>query len=282
MPTSTEFVLDPSLFNQDVYASTLRLWLPSYPDQSSKWTQEDLKRWFAPSSTTDEQVRALAGDALDSISPAHLTLPPFESLEADKHLYAKIAAPFIPELANQPPSSDFEVAATTASAGPGKPTITASAHAALALSILLDQFPRNLFRGSDQAVVYTHYDRLARAVAHTIQARGLDRTPAFINAPVWRYWFYLPLEHTESLTEHGKFRTTLEEMLERARASEGGKKDEAGAAFLEKALVFHQEKHLRVLKEFGRFPWRNRWMGRESAEDEKRWLEEQGDRLGTG
>lgn len=76
---------------------------------------------------------------------------------------------------------------------------------------------------------------------------------------------------------HDRFRVVLGEM----RAQAGDRRDESGARFVEKALEA-EERHLRPLREFGRFPWRNRWLGRESTEAERRWLEEGGDRFGTG
>lgn len=247
MAPLSKFTLDPTLFNPSFYTSILRFWLSTYPTPSSNFTQSDILRWFAPSTTTDEQVRTLAGNAISSLSPEHLTLPAFESLEADRELYSEIAAPFIPHLLD--------------------------ATNALALAILLDQFPRNLFRGEAQEIVYTHYDRLSRAVGANIRARGLD---GFGAVPVWQYWFYMCLEHSEAVPDHEMLRVDLGEMRERAQRNG----DEMGMKFVEKAMG-SEEKHFGPLKEFGRFPWRNRWLGRESTEAEKRWLEG-GQRFGTG
>lgn len=256
---AANFHLDPALFKHDFYDRTLRFWLPSYPKSSSQFTQADVLRWFAPSTDIDEEVRTLAGDAIASIGPDHLSIPPFVSFEADQALYDEIAAPFIPQLT----SSEEDTG-----------DISANAHAALALSILLDQFPRNLFRGPAQVIVYNHYDRLSRAVAAQIRSRGL--IGLFAGTPVWQYWLYLCLEHSESLSDHELFRTALEKMLERSKATG----DEMGSKFVERAKVF-AEKHFQSLMDFGRFPWRNKWLGRESTEAEKKWLEEREDKFGT-
>jgi uncharacterized protein (DUF924 family) len=258
---SANFDLDPALFNHDFYTQILHFWLPTYPKPSSQFTQADVVRWFAPSVDTDEKVRSLAGSAISSIGPDHLTLPPFESHETDRALYDEIAAPFIPQLFT---SSDENTGA-----------IPANAPAALALSILLDQFPRNLFRGPAQAIVYTHYDRLSRALAAQIRSRGLIE--CFAVTPVWQYWCYLCLEHSESLTDHELFHSALEKMLETSKAAG----DEIGSKFVERARYF-EEKHFQPLKQFGRFPWRNKWVGRGITEAEKRWLDERGDTSGTG
>jgi uncharacterized protein (DUF924 family) len=258
--TSTKFALDPTLFNHDFYTQILRFWLPTYPKPSSQFTQADVLRWFAPSADTDEEVRTLAGSAISSIGPDHLTLPPFVSLEADRALYDEIAAPFMPQITTSEEDTS---------------SVPASTLAALALSILLDQFPRSLFRGPTQTVVYTHYDRLSRALAAQTQTRGL--VDCFAGTPVWQYWFSLCLEHSESLADHELFRSALEKMLETAK-TEG---DEMGSKFMERARGF-EEKHFEPLMEFGRFPWRNEWLGRESTEAEKKWLEGREDKFGTG
>lgn len=263
MPPSNKFTLDSGLFNHDFYTSILRFWLPTYPKPSSQFTQADVLRWFGSSITIDEQVRTLAESAVLSIGPDSLILPPFTSLEADRELYDELAAPFIPHLRS---SSDEVIG-----------TIPTNVHSALALSILLDQFPRNIFRGPAQAIVYTHYDRLARALAAQIRSRGMDHAECFVSTPVWRLWLYMPLEHSESVLDHEKFQVALREMLEISKM-EG---DEVGSKFVERAMDFEM-KHMQPLKDFRRFPWRNKWLGREDTEMERRWLEEGGDRFGTG
>ena len=87
----------------------------------------------------------------------------------------------------------------------------------------------------------------------------------------------MPLEHSESVPEHEQFKATLEELMEQAR--ETG--DEAGARFTKQSLDF-QDRHYKPMQDFGRFPWRNKWLGRESTEAERKWLEEGGDDFGTG
>ena len=86
----------------------------------------------------------------------------------------------------------------------------------------------------------------------------------------------MPLEHSESIADHELFRAALGQMLEKSKSVE----DERGAKFVERAMGF-EEKHLQPLQEFGRFPWRNKWLGRESSAAEKKWLEERDDKFGT-
>lgn len=244
-----EFKLNPSFFHPELYKSILKFWLPTFPEQSSQFSQPDVQRWFAQSDTVDTEIQTLAGAALSSIGPEHLMLPPFTDYNSDRQNANNIAAPFISHLESS------------------------NLHTALALVILLDQFPRNLFRGSAQAVVYTHYDRLARAVA------GLVPTICYDDAfsPVWRYWLLLPLEHSEALVDHERLGTKLRELL----GTVVGRGDDFGVKFTEQAIRI-AERHLKPLQQFQRFPWRNKWLGRESTEEEEKWLRDDGDHFGTG
>ena len=68
------------------------------------------------------------------------------------------------------------------------------AEGALALVILLDQFPRNLFRGQPKAYAG---DERARTIAHAAIGRGFD----IVVPPVMRQFFYMPLQHSEAIEE---------------------------------------------------------------------------------
>jgi len=118
---------------------------------------------------------------------------------------------------------------------------------ALALVILLDQFPRNMFRGS--ARVYAA-DALARGVAERAIARGLDRQVPNSD----RQFFYLPFEHSEDLADQ-------ERGLALFRAS--------GDA---EALKW-AEHHADIIRRFGRFPHRNSILGRASTPQEQAFLD---------
>lgn len=129
MPAAASFALDSDLFNKDLYISILSLWLPTYPTPTSQFNQEDVVRWFALSPAFDEQVRNLGGKAISSIGVDHLTLPPFESPEADQSHCDEIARPFISHL--------DQISVDESSDRPGS-GVPASARAALGLTILLD------------------------------------------------------------------------------------------------------------------------------------------------
>ncbi|MDR7030406.1 DUF924 family protein [Rhizobium rosettiformans] len=124
----------------------------------------------------------------------------------------------------------------------------------LALLLLLDQFPRNLFRGSAHSYAT---DPLARTTAHRALAKGFDKRVE----PVLRPFFYLPFEHSEEM-EDQKFSVSL---FEKHR-------DETGDAEpLKWAIV-----HLELIERFGRFPHRNAALGRQTTAEEQAYLDDDG------
>jgi uncharacterized protein (DUF924 family) len=122
----------------------------------------------------------------------------------------------------------------------------------LALLILLDQVPRNLFRGTPAAYAT---DAPARAQARAAVAAGFDRALS----PVQRWFIYLPFEHSEAL------------------------EDQLLSVALFEALPDHPERattldaarrHRDIIARFGRFPHRNATLGRLSTAEETAFLRE--------
>jgi len=136
----------------------------------------------------------------------------------------------------------------------------ASARGALALTLVLDQLPRNLFRGTPKSFAF---DARAREVARAALAKGFD---AQVD-PVWRAFFYLPFEHSESLADQ-------EIAVDRMRAAAEGAKG-AAREMLED-YTDYALRHLRVVERFGRFPHRNAILARESTREEIAFLKEPG------
>ena len=122
-----------------------------------------------------------------------------------------------------------------------------SAEGALALIILFDQFPRNMFRGSPHAFAT---DALARAVARRAIAAGFDQA---IDANM-RQFFYLPFMHSEFLADQ-----------DRCVALYG----KLGDPDLSKYATGHRD----IIIKFGRFPHRNRVLGRDTTEAEQEFLD---------
>jgi uncharacterized protein (DUF924 family) len=126
----------------------------------------------------------------------------------------------------------------------------ANAEGALALLILLDQFPRNMFRGDARAFAT---DPLARAVAAGAIVRGFDaQVPKEL-----REFFYVPFEHSESMA------------------------DQERAVALYKAVgdadnLKWAELHADIIRRFGRFPHRNTVLGRATTLAEQEFLDSGG------
>jgi uncharacterized protein (DUF924 family) len=123
----------------------------------------------------------------------------------------------------------------------------ATPEGAFALLILLDQFPRNMFRNSVRAFAT---DPLARAVAGRAIARGFHARIADAE----RAFFYLPFEHSENLADQ-------ERSLALWRQSGSGEIDK------------YAQIHADIIRRFGRFPHRNAVLGRATTPEEQAFLD---------
>ena len=127
---------------------------------------------------------------------------------------------------------------------------TKTAEGALGLLILLDQFPRNLFRGSGHQFAT---DGKARGIARAVIEAGFDRQVE----PELRNFFYLPFEHSEDLGDQD---------YSVALSAEAGVADDLKWAQL----------HREIIARFSRFPHRNAALGRVTTPDEQAFLDEGG------
>ena len=125
-----------------------------------------------------------------------------------------------------------------------------TAEGALALTILLDQIPRNVFRNTGHAFAT---DSLARHYA----GRAIDRGDDLAVQPLLRPFFYMPFEHSEAMADQ-----------ERSVALASTLEGESGRAYLDYA-----RRHRDVIARFGRFPHRNTVLGRESTREEQAYLD---------
>lgn len=119
-------------------------------------------------------------------------------------------------------------------------------HGALALVLLLDQLPRNLWRGGARAFAG---DSRARRVAAAAIGKGFDRDLSATE----RTFLYLPFEHSEDLDDQRQAVS-----LFRERGTSDG--------------LDWAEKHLAVIERFGRFPHRNAALGRDDTQEEAEFL----------
>ena len=123
----------------------------------------------------------------------------------------------------------------------------------LALILVLDQFPRNLFRDDPRAFAT---DAAARDVTAHVLARGFDMAPEI--AAERRIFFYMPLEHSEDLADQQRCVELVRTRIDSAN------------------YLDYAERHLRVIERFGRFPHRNAVLGRTNTPEEAAYLAEPG------
>jgi uncharacterized protein (DUF924 family) len=123
----------------------------------------------------------------------------------------------------------------------------------LAYLILLDQFPRNMFRGDAQAFAT---DGVAKAAAVAAISKGWDLK---IDEPA-RQFFYLPLMHAECQADQDRaVRLIATRMPEHGEGN-----------------LPHAKAHREIIRRFGRFPYRNEALSRDTKPAEREWMEKGG------
>jgi uncharacterized protein (DUF924 family) len=130
----------------------------------------------------------------------------------------------------------------------------------LALIILTDQFPRNIYRGTAKSF---EYDRLALAWCLT----GIEEAKDQQVMPIQRLFWYLPLEHSESIAHQDKCVSLVERLVAEAPSDDK-------PAFRD--FLNYAERHREVIRRFDRFPHRNAILGRESSAEEEIFLKAPG------
>jgi uncharacterized protein (DUF924 family) len=123
----------------------------------------------------------------------------------------------------------------------------ASEQGALAVVLLLDQVPRNIFRGTPRSYVT---DAAARHAADRALQRGFDQKVP----PAWRLFFYMPFHHSENIADQRRS-VALFNALPRNPDRRG-------------SLRRYGQPYFEVIERFGRFPHRNEILGRQSTPEE--------------
>ena len=137
---------------------------------------------------------------------------------------------------------------------------------AVALLLLLDQFPRNLFRGTPRSFAT---DGKALAIAQKLVEHDAEKTLV----PIQRLFVYLPFEHSENLAHQNRCIALMEDLVQSVSGE---------SAALQKALksaLDYAYRHRAVIKQFGRFPHRNEILGCESTPAELAFLQQPGSRF---
>jgi uncharacterized protein (DUF924 family) len=128
-------------------------------------------------------------------------------------------------------------------------------HSCLALILLCDQFPRNLFRDSAQSFAT---DSQALALANYAIQQQFDQRLI----PVERMFLYLPFEHSENLADQTTSVALFQRLSEQCPEFE--------------SLLSYAIRHRDIIERFGRFPHRNAVLGRETTPEEHEFLQQPG------
>lgn len=264
MVSSRLFTLNRALINKDYLSKIHALWFADQPLSAPTPTPDSIKRWFfnpdkAAAKAFDEQCRTLCAPALDSLSPTHVKLPAFTDWKTEHAQTSTLSQPFWDLIEDGHPLS----------ARTDEAELDAASRDALALFILVDQMPRNIFR-ADQKVIYAHYDRLGQALARSMLGAHAGAIPRLDLAPwikdrlVMRQWFYLPLMHSEDLDSDHALLKNLFDGMRKEKVDNG---DEEGVKVMDGNLDY-EKRHADILVKFGRYPYRNKALGRQSSEAE--------------
>lgn len=126
----------------------------------------------------------------------------------------------------------------------------------LSLIVLLDQFPRNIYRGTSRAFAY---DERALGLALSGMQSGADAALDHVE----RMFFYMPLQHAESPDVQDESSAAFRRLVREAP-------EELRATFTD--ALKYAELHRSLIQRFGRFPHRNRTLGRVSTAEETAYL----------
>ena len=139
------------------------------------------------------------------------------------------------------------------------------AHDLLTLILILDQFPRQIYRNTPRAFAY---DSEARAISSSMIENSLFQ----VLHPVEQVFVFLPFEHSETLSAQSLCVELYETLLQQA--------PRPYQSFLENALDYARRHHS-IIKRFGRFPHRNATLKRGSTREEDSFLIAGGDTFGV-
>jgi uncharacterized protein (DUF924 family) len=137
---------------------------------------------------------------------------------------------------------------------------TNSAHTSLSLILLTDQFPRSIYRDTPQAF-------LSDPIAQAVCLAGLEKGFDGLLRPVERVFFYLPLEHAESAELQDRSVQLYTQLCRQVPSYWRP----VFQGFLDFAV-----RHKEIIDRFGRFPHRNRLLGRKSTEAEQHFMRQPG------
>jgi uncharacterized protein (DUF924 family) len=160
----------------------------------------------------------------------------------------------------------------------------------MSLIILLDQLPRNCFRGARVDIAYTFFDGLALEVAFRAIDFGVPRAPEVRFRLAYVFWFYMPLEHSENMevqealaNAHISMWQDFQQLMEGSVEELNSDTVNCRTVLLKREHSFEKFKdtirgicddHRDLIRRFGRFPYRNEALGRSTTDEELQFLEQ--------
>lgn len=167
----------------------------------------------------------------------------------------------------------------------------------LSILLLLDQVPRNCYRGDESKLVFGHFDPLAEEIALRAINAGIPTQSSHVRYRLaYRFWFTLPLMHSENIAVHDQACQQHEEMaqdLDQFLCRDAASLDEDEKEcfnvlsrqkdslrdFLSNTYDF-EKRHKVIIERFGRYPHRNQALGRKPTSEETEYLENGGETFG--
>lgn len=171
------------------------------------------------------------------------------------------------------------------------------------LIILLDQMPRNIYRGEESKIVFTVFDPIAQHIAQAATAAGAHRHPLVRYRIGQRLWFNMPFMHSEDRAMHQKAVELIQSMADDVgdtakvqKDAEYGTSDQDQEIVKSKAIIESNRdsavklcesqlqfevRHKDIIDKFGRYPHRNGPLGRQMTTEEQEFLDGGGDTFGS-
>jgi uncharacterized protein (DUF924 family) len=189
-----------------------------------------------------------------------------DAAESPANAAARVELWFTPSAATDAECRERFGATVQAASHDQRDTWLHAPRSALALVLLLDQFPRNIWRGTAQA--FAHDTKALTVARHAIESDFMHEL-----APIEQQFFTLPFQHSESLDAQRESLRLCHEIVAAAPSE--------WRPVLE-TFVPYAHQHYEIIARFGRFPHRNAVLDRESTADERTYLESGGETFGQG
>jgi uncharacterized protein (DUF924 family) len=244
---------------KSLQARVWSFWFDGFVD-SAPLPPACFQRWFGGRPETDEFIRTHFHSTINAI----LLAPPAttQSTNQPNPVHSNLTNP-IQTHSTQPHSNQLNQSLADERTAILH-ELQATPQGKLALILLLDQFTRNIYRGTKEAFAG---DPTSLHLALSMIQTGHDR----LLHPIPRSFIYLPLEHAE---DRAMQRLCVEKFTGMLEEEEG----EAGVYLgVLKSCLEYAKKHQVIVDRFGRFPHRNKVLGRQSTPEEEEFLKNGGD-----